>query len=73
MINDLKQVISDNKANLPILSHYWEMEEAGTMVISKEEKEHSLQLISSVHNTSKYTLHTLYKPISTIFDLNNYE
>ncbi len=72
MLEDLKSVMEANKNLLPLISMYWEY----TVVDenkNKIKKEDLITVVSLNHNTSKYKVHTLYKPISTTIDLNYYE
>jgi len=67
-IEDLKHLREMNKKGLPLLSNYWEY----TLAINDKEYHNNLtnETVSFIHNTSKYSPHSFYKPISTIIDLN---
>lgn len=68
---ETKNTVNEFKSDLPILSHYWEVTEAQDY--EEWEMEYSLNVISSKHETSIYTVHTFYKPISTPIDLSYYD
>jgi hypothetical protein len=69
MLEDLKLIIKANKKELPVISHYWEME----IVDNKKGNEYSNTVVSIDHNTSQYLPYRIYKPISTSVDFSYYE